>query len=352
MISHGRRRLLRGSLTLFAAVTLSASAVSGAGAQSFDQVGTRAKGMGGAFTAVADDATATWWNPAGVPNSFVVDAVLDGQSSGFTDNAQLRANQSGGAKNGAVGFAFCFPAVGLSYYRVRQTGIDPATAGSVPGRQDPATGLLARSLLTEQFGVSLVQSLGDRLVIGATLRVVHGGVAIAPSVAGDADASLDAAADADGPTRTTGDIDVGAVLHLHHLRLAVAARNLTAPEFPSTDGIAWRIDRVVRVGVAVVGDPQRAGRQDWTVSADADLTRETTPFGDRRDVAVGAERWIAHRRVGLRGGLRVSTVDEARAAVSGGASVGLTSGVWVEAQATGGADRTTRGWGIDAHVMF
>src|SRR5436309_7220574 len=29
-------------------------------------VGARAVGMGGAFTAVADDATAPWWNPAGM----------------------------------------------------------------------------------------------------------------------------------------------------------------------------------------------------------------------------------------------------------------------------------------------
>ena len=29
-------------------------------------VGARAVGMGGAFTAVADDATAIWWNPAGM----------------------------------------------------------------------------------------------------------------------------------------------------------------------------------------------------------------------------------------------------------------------------------------------
>ena len=35
-------------------------------AQPADVVGVRAQGMGGAFTAVADDATASWWNPAGM----------------------------------------------------------------------------------------------------------------------------------------------------------------------------------------------------------------------------------------------------------------------------------------------
>jgi long-chain fatty acid transport protein len=35
-------------------------------AQSFAAVGTRAAGMGGAFVGVADDASAIYWNPAGL----------------------------------------------------------------------------------------------------------------------------------------------------------------------------------------------------------------------------------------------------------------------------------------------
>ncbi len=34
-----------------------------ASAQGFEAVGTRALGMGGAFVAVADDASAVYWNP-------------------------------------------------------------------------------------------------------------------------------------------------------------------------------------------------------------------------------------------------------------------------------------------------
>ena len=35
-------------------------------AQIYETVGIRAQGMAGAFVAVADDSTATWWNPAGL----------------------------------------------------------------------------------------------------------------------------------------------------------------------------------------------------------------------------------------------------------------------------------------------
>ena len=48
-----------------------------ASAQSFDLAGTRAKGMAGAFVAVADDDAATWWIPAGISNTLIFDGVAD-----------------------------------------------------------------------------------------------------------------------------------------------------------------------------------------------------------------------------------------------------------------------------------
>ena len=38
-------------------------------------------GMGGAFVAVADDATATWWNPAGLASGAYLNAIIERGSS-------------------------------------------------------------------------------------------------------------------------------------------------------------------------------------------------------------------------------------------------------------------------------
>ena len=73
-LDHANRPDAAGSLSL---LFLSVPAVTRF-SQSFDVVGTRALGMGGAFVAVADDASATWWNPAGLPNSLIVDGIAEG----------------------------------------------------------------------------------------------------------------------------------------------------------------------------------------------------------------------------------------------------------------------------------
>ncbi len=43
------------------------------GAQTFGGIGVRAEGMGGAFVAVADDASAVYWNPAGIATGSTFD---------------------------------------------------------------------------------------------------------------------------------------------------------------------------------------------------------------------------------------------------------------------------------------
>ena len=63
-------------------------------AQVFETFGVRALGMGGAFVAVADDATATYWNPAGLTNVFS-SAVLEVQRIDTRFDARIRPSHRG-----------------------------------------------------------------------------------------------------------------------------------------------------------------------------------------------------------------------------------------------------------------
>src|SRR5215831_19498553 len=94
-----------------------------AAAQIYESVGIRAQGMGGAFTAVADDATATWWNPAGLASGAIFNAVVefDAFEQPRTDRGVSGAVPSWRLADGGVSVAF--PALGLSYYRLRLSEI-------------------------------------------------------------------------------------------------------------------------------------------------------------------------------------------------------------------------------------
>src|SRR3712207_3061639 len=81
-----------------------------AAAQTFDGPGTRAQGMA-AFVAVADDASAVYWNPGGLASGAYFSLVLD-----RTDAETGAAGDRAGSRSSWL-LALSAPAVGLSYYR-------------------------------------------------------------------------------------------------------------------------------------------------------------------------------------------------------------------------------------------
>src|SRR6187399_1601044 len=84
-------------------------------AQTFGGVGTRAAGMAGAFVAVADDASAVYWNPAGIATGTLVSAVIDfGQGQTGKEPIQVSAAQ----RDTGFMVAFSATSVGLAYYRL------------------------------------------------------------------------------------------------------------------------------------------------------------------------------------------------------------------------------------------
>src|SRR5687768_8141985 len=124
-------------------------------AQTFGGVGTRAEGMAGAFVAVADDASAVYWNPAGI-------------ATGSTFDFQIsRVDREAGA-----GFLVgaTLPVVGLSYYRTH-------TVQGLRDRENEGSEKVPAGVFeTSNFGITLVQTVVQSVVIGTTLRLVRGGI--------------------------------------------------------------------------------------------------------------------------------------------------------------------------------
>jgi hypothetical protein len=299
------------------AVFLAAASADGAMAQSFP--GGRAAGMAGAFVAVADDASAVYWNPAGVGTGAFVSGVVDyGRWRPASAPGQPAENQWD--TTAFVGISAT--AVGVAYYRLGAYGKavdEPAVAG-VPSREE-----VRRSVQTSTVGVSLVQSLGERIVMGATPKFVRGG------------------------TSNAFDIDAGVMLTVDKFRVGMVARNLTSPSFDRADSSSVSLEREVRVGAA--------WGSGWTgvsrviVAVDGDVKARPTANGDRRDIAGGVETWWLSQRLGLRGGVSRSTIGDARAAVAAGISAGLSPGMLLEAHVVRG-DADARSWSIGARVFF
>ena len=240
--------------------------------------------------------------------------------------------------------------VGVAYYRFSTstfTAGDPAAGGS-PDRQHRHVHV--RTLVTSHLGATVQQSLGDYLTVGTTLKLVRGSVGQTSVTASSWEEALDRVDSVESHGSLRGDLDVGAMFSAARMRLGVVVRNVTAPSFDDEDGVEQAsLARHVRIGAAW-GD-RWPGTSPWVISADADLTRISHPEGDRRDLAVGAERWLRGRRIGVRGGVRASTVGDARAIVSAGGSFAVRSGMYVDGFVARGAARD-HNWGLAARLTY
>lgn len=321
-------------------------------AQPYESIGIRAQGMAGAFVAIADDATATWWNPGGLGNGAYFNGVVE-----YALLEQPREPPSPVSHPSAAwqartrGIALAFPAGGLSYYRLRVSEIQPPTptGGSLVDRQDLGiTVIRLRSLELHQFGATVGQSLGRHLVIGSTLKLVHG--SIASRIVGPADATFDQALTLEGKGETHPDLDMGALATFGGVRVGLAVKNIRQPEFgPADDRQALK--RQARAGFAVISQPKAVINQ-IVVAIDADLTTRATALGDARYVAGGVETWMLKRRIGLRAGVSANTIGERQMSPSGGVSLAARTGLYLEGQYTAGADQARHGWGFDLRVTF
>ncbi|MET0211945.1 MAG: conjugal transfer protein TraF [Vicinamibacterales bacterium] len=305
-------------------------------AQSFEVLGTRAAGMGGAFVAVADDASAVYWNPAGLAlGGSYFSLVLDGsQAEAETENAGPAGRRSAGI------IALSTLPLGLSYYRLSMSSVTPTA--------DPQHVQLVR-LTTHQAGVTVVQSLSQYIAVGGTARLVRGYAATGVVPDADRDDLLDGAGDL--PDRSTNkfDVDVGVMALLGTVRAGLTVRNLAEPDFSTAEGGQLTLQRQTRAGISYVGVP------DLVIAADVDVERTKGSLGEVRDIAAGAEARV-FKRGWLRSGFRFNTLGDepgGHAPVySLGGSVMTFRSLLVDAQITLGSREGDRGWGVAGRLVY
>jgi len=263
--------------------------------------------MGGAFTAVADDATSTWWNPAGLAGGAFFNAILE------------YAHPDDRPGEGLRGISLGFPALGLGYYRLplRLATLTPSIAADTGDREDES--------VLSVFGATVGQSIGQHLVIGSTVKLLHA-------------------------EETKGGLDLGAMATFGKARFGLMVRNVTEPEFETGFG-TFKLRRHARAGAAF-STGSRGVIGDMTVAVDSDLVKTPTLLGDERRLAAGGEIWMLKHMVGVRGGVSVSTTGLRRSALSGGASAALPHGTFVDAQLTDGDDEARHGWSVALRVTF
>ena len=281
--------------------------------------------MGGAFVAVASDASATWWNPAGLAAGPLLDLTLARASTKVENEVPAWRNRTSW-------FAVATPPFGFGYYRFRLTDIQPfsPTDQAGAGREDRRVEIPARSLSASQLGVTVVHTLTSGVHAGTTLKYLRG------TLSG-------------GDTQGRFDMDVGVLAIAGSLRVGAVARNITEPDFEAP-GAALRLPRQFRVGAAF--DPERATGVPLTISLDADVRVYDTGTGERRVVAAGAEQWFMAKRFAVRAGGRFNTVGLRERSATAGATVAVRSGLYVEGHVVRGGSPDEQGWGLAARVSF
>ncbi|HSF16735.1 MAG TPA: conjugal transfer protein TraF [Vicinamibacteria bacterium] len=209
--------------------------------------GPRAASLGGAFTAVAADSTAFYWNPAG-----------------YAFGPFVQAGVQGGETNLDRGYGF---SVGYTFMGVAGTWL----------RQQISADDRDVTLDTFDLAFSILQSLPvDDLVVAANVHYLRGGIA-------------------NEMTSSKANLDAGFLYQPDHwVRLGVMSRSLLEPSFRTSDGDELVVSRHTRAGVAF-SLPRRT-----LVSLDVDVTRR----GHGREISLGAEKEFLDGKIAVRAGVR------------------------------------------------
>lgn len=283
--------------------------------------------MGGAFVAVADDATATAWNPAGLAT-----AGPAGMTIGW-HQLQL-GNQRGAAAPGLLRQRATFTSLGTMPVGVSYGSLTVSDIGA-----DLAGNPTIRTLQISQWGVSVLQSVLPDVVVGSTVNLLRAGRGAAPLGVGMSTAA-DALTAADNITvakRTAIDLDLALMATAPKVRIGLMLKNLRSPNFSDDPSAASPLPRQGRLGVAFLPTT------GVTLAMDVDLNTVDLTGGPRRMCAFGGEVPLGPRLL-VRSGLRWSLKGARQAEGTIGASVKIRRALWLDGHyATGRGDEAREG---------
>lgn len=316
-------RLVLGSALLLVATSASA--------QPFDTIGSRALGMGGAFVAVADDASAAFWNPAG---------LASGQPAGATiEWVRFRVgDREGKWQTRPVDRTTRFVSLGTWPIAVSILDVDEARVVGVQADR-------GEWFSSRHYGLSLLQTLTEGVVVGTTLRYVRSKAAVGvlndPSVRFFTEAALDEVRALPTKSSQSFDLDVSAMYDARVFRVGATVRNLRAPSLPAPGGESVVQFRESRVGLAILP------KDGVTLAMDLDLETVMVAGAPYRMLAGGAEFRVSRTivvRAGARRNREVPMADGWLA--TAGAGLAVRPGTWLDVHAAFGPGDTGQRLGV------
>ena len=180
-----------------------------------------------------------------------------------------------------------------------------------------------RSLVLNQFGATVGQSLGRHLVVGSTLKLVHGERRRPTSQPAQRRLARCRRRTSTAAGETHAGLDIGAMASFGRVRLgrdgAERQRDRSSAAAPTRSRCTRRRAPASALGSArrgVIGSGDARRRRGSDDDADA-VRRRAASRGRRRSVDAGQQT------LGVRGGVSVNTIGARRTALSGGVSAAL-----------------------------
>jgi hypothetical protein len=281
----------------------------------FGHFGSKAAAMSGAFTAVANDTTAFYWNPAGY--------AFGPAAHGGVQWGEADMDRGDGSTFGdeAAGFS-----LGITFMGVAGT-FSKESSSAAAGET-----LSSHGLETFDLSVSILQSLPiDDLVIAGNIHYLRGEahelLEALPQLSAEERTPKAVRArvlDAEGETSSTASVDLGALYQPNDwLRLGLMWRRLFEPGFQLPSGEEIVLPRHARAGAAFFLPHATTLAFDFDLTSQASQASQGSVDETWREVSLGVDKRFFEDVLALRAGLRAEagSVQGTRPAFSAGAAV-------------------------------